>query len=229
MDTLLRLLEASQARHSHLCPRQVLGVRVALAGLRLLNIDLSVPRRKNLIVITETDGCFVDGIEVTAQVSVGHRSLRIQDYGKIAATFINVKTGQAARIHPAPGVREVAKQYVPQEKRAYFAQLKGYQVIPDSELLHIESVTLNQDIHQLLGSPRQRSHCLQCGEEIINGREVIKGGLTWCLGCAGEAYYSVQQEAKTIKTKNMPESMSLRVCPHGISNIIPSTGAPVVK
>ena len=132
MDTLKELLEASQTRHSHLCPRQVLGVRIALAGLKLLNIDPTTQRRKkSLMVISETDGCFVDGIEVTAQVSVGHRSLKIEDYGKIAATFVDVKSGQAVRLHPVIGARELARSYFPKEPRAYFAQLDGYQTMPD--------------------------------------------------------------------------------------------------
>lgn len=34
------LLEQVSARHKHLCPRQVLGVRMALAGAFALGLDL---------------------------------------------------------------------------------------------------------------------------------------------------------------------------------------------
>jgi len=95
MDTLLKLLDASQAGPGHLCPSQVLGVRIGLAGLSLLQIDPTTCR-KNLLVIVETDGCFVNGIEVTTKVSVSQRSLKIEDYGKIAATFVHLKSGREA-------------------------------------------------------------------------------------------------------------------------------------
>jgi formylmethanofuran dehydrogenase subunit E len=190
-------LNASQARHSHLCPRQVLGVRIALAGLTWLGLGKTLGYRKYLLVIAETDGCFVDGIEVTARVSVGHRSLKIRDYGKIAATFIDLKTSRAVRFRPAPGVRELARKYYPLEKRAYFAQLQGYQTIPDSELLDSEVVKLNYDLKSMLGSPSARVCCDRCREEIINGREVTDTGLTLCLACAGRAYYSTENRRFT--------------------------------
>src|SRR5512142_3328691 len=99
------LLALSNARHSHLCPRQVLGVRMALAGARGLGLDC--PRRdKRLLVIAETDGCFVDGLEVACGVTPGHRTLRIEDYGKVAATFVDTRSGNAVRLAPRLDVRQ---------------------------------------------------------------------------------------------------------------------------
>ena len=200
MEILQELLAASQARHSHLCPRQVLGVRVGLAGLKLLDIDLTIRQpKKNLMIISETDGCFVDGIEVTAHVSVGHRSLKIEDYGKIAATFVDLKSGRAVRLHPVSSARELALHYCQEEKRAYFAQLKAYQTIPDRQLLHAEWITLKQDLQRIVGSPRQRIYCIQCGEEVMNGREVLDNGLPTCVACAGRAYYHSGEAAGILK------------------------------
>jgi formylmethanofuran dehydrogenase subunit E len=189
MNELLDYLNASRARHSHLCPRQVLGVRIAMAALAWLDLDRWTKRRKHLLVISETNGCFVDGIEVAAQVSVGHRTLRVEDYGKIAATFVDLKTARAIRLHPAEGIRELAREYFPLEKRAYYSQLKGYQIIPDTELLNAEWVRLDRDIDQIMGSPRQRACCSGCREEIINGREIRQEDVTLCMACAGQAYY----------------------------------------
>lgn len=196
MRILLDFLNASRERHSHLCPRQVLGVRIALAGLRLLGMEAIVKPSKNLIVISETDGCFVDGIEVTAHVSVGHRSLKIEDYGKIAATFLDLKTRRTVRLHPSPYIRELARKYSPSERKAYLAQLKSYQAIPDRELLAMEWVTLDRDLQQMTGSPRQHAHCIRCGEEILNGREVTDSGMTLCKSCAGYAYYHPEREVQ---------------------------------
>lgn len=134
--------------------KQFLGVRMALAGLKLLEIDPMIQRReKMLIVISETDGCFVDGVEVTARVSVGHRSLRIEDYGKIAVTFVDVPSGRAVRLRPASGARGLAVSYCGGEELSSFAQLKAYQTIPDDQLLRAEWITLNQDIQQIWDLP----------------------------------------------------------------------------
>jgi formylmethanofuran dehydrogenase subunit E len=200
MDNLLSLLEASQMRHSKLCPRQVLGVRIALTGLKLLDIDPMTQRRnKALMVISETDGCFVDGLEVTAQVSVGYRSLRIEDYGKIAATFVDVSSGRTVRLRPAIGARELALSYCREEDRGYFGQLKAYQTMPDDQLLRAEWITLNQNIQQIMGSPRQRAYCIRCGEEVLNGREVSDSGLPTCRACTGQAYYHSAEEVRIVK------------------------------
>ena len=115
--TLQRALEVASARHKHLCPRQVLGARVAIAGAGMLELD--VPRAdKRLLVIVETDGCFVDGVEAVAGVAVGRRTLRVEDYGKIAATFVDVKTGRALRVAPQVDVRARARHYAPEQSGA---------------------------------------------------------------------------------------------------------------
>ncbi len=97
---LHELLKLSSSRHDHLCPRQVLGVRMGLAGLRAIGLDAPIPHKAALVII-ETDGCFADGIEVATGATVGHRTLRVVDMGKIAAVFANVKTGKTVRLAPA--------------------------------------------------------------------------------------------------------------------------------
>src|SRR5574340_325266 len=193
MDSLQELLVRSTSRHSHLCPRQVLGVRMALAGSALLGMEL--PRRdKSMIVISETDGCFLDGLEVATEVTPGHRTLRIMDYGKIAATFVNVKTGQAVRLAPRATVRQEAFRYAPEEKRHYFAQLKGYQLMPDDVLFSFTWVALTPSAEAIMSKPGVRTECSTCGEEIINEREVIIDGIVYCQSCGGQSYYAVKVE-----------------------------------
>lgn len=185
LETLLR---ESSARHSHLCPRQVLGVRVGLAGAAALRLD--VPRRdKRLLVIVETDGCFVDGVEVATGATAGHRTLRVVDYGKIAATFVNVQTEEAVRVAPRLDVRQKAYAYAPEERRHYFAQLAGYQVMPDAELLTVRPIQLATPVGDIVSRAGVRVDCQQCGEEIINEREVVSGGRLLCRSCAGAGYY----------------------------------------
>lgn len=182
------ILAISSDRHKHLCPRQVLGARIGLAGAQALALPL--PRQdKRLLVILETDGCFADGVEVATGCTVGHRTLRIEDCGKIAATLIDVQTERAFRITPQLDVRERAFAYAPNEPRHYFAQLQAYQSMPDSELLTIQSVILTTPVAAIISRPVVRVNCERCGEEIINEREVLVAGQRLCKHCAGDSYY----------------------------------------
>src|SRR5574338_784982 len=115
---LEQLLEKSAQHHSHLCPRQILGVRIGLAGLKALGLGPN-SGNKRLLVILETDGCFADGVIAATSCTVGHRTLRVEDYGKVAATFIDTKTGQAVRVAPVLDIREQACGLCPEEPRHY--------------------------------------------------------------------------------------------------------------
>jgi formylmethanofuran dehydrogenase subunit E len=185
------LLKQSSARHDHLCPRQVLGVRIGLAGLAALELDSPVDKSTALIII-ESDGCFADGIEVSTGAAIGHRTLRVNDFGKMAATFADVKTGCVIRISPELNVRERALLYAPDEPRHYFAQLQGYQVMPDTDLLRIQEVVLNPTLEELISKPLVRVNCDYCGEEIINEREVTVNGAVLCRTCANDGYYLIK-------------------------------------
>jgi formylmethanofuran dehydrogenase subunit E len=188
MNHLETILNQSASRHHHLCPRQVLGARVGLAAAAALH--LTTPRTdKRLLVILETDGCFADGLEVATGCTVGHRTLKVVDYGKVAATFIDVKTEQAIRVAPQLDVREKAWRYAPDETRHYFAQLVGYQHMPDDELLTLQPVQLNSPISRIVSRPGVRVNCAVCGEEILNEREVWQGAAAFCQSCAGNSYY----------------------------------------
>ena len=193
MRDLQALLNASAARHSRLCPRQVLGVRFGLAGVSALRIE--VPRRdKGLMAIIETDGCFADGIEAVTGCSVGHRTMRIEDYGKVAVTFVDTHTGRAVRIAPRRDARQRALSYSEGESRAYFAQLHAYQKMPEDELLVVQEVRLTVPVEKIVSRPRIRVTCDACGEEIINERETFREGRILCRACSAGAYYDVRRD-----------------------------------
>ena len=182
------LLKLSSSRHDHLCPRQVLGVRMGLAGLRAIGLDAPI-QHKNALVMIETDGCFADGIEIATGATVGHRTLRVVDIGKIAAVFASVKTGKAVRLAPALDIRQRALGYAPEVKKKYYAQLKGYQLMPETELFTFQEVVLEPALEIILSRPGVRARCANCGEEIINERQMCVGGKILCRTCAGEGYY----------------------------------------
>ncbi len=182
------LFQKSASHHSHLCPRQILGVRMGLCGLKALGLPANQGGRR-LLVITETDGCFADGLTAATDCTVGHRTLRVEDYGKAAATFVDTKTGLAIRVVPALGIRERAYQYTPDEPRHYFAQMQAYQVMPDEEMFTLTEVHLATSITEIVSRPGVRVNCEGCGEEIINEREIQREGFTLCRACAGNSYY----------------------------------------
>ncbi len=135
------------------------------------------------------DGCFADGILGTTGATVGHRTLRVEDLGKIAATFTNLKTGNSVRLAPRSDVRTRVLIYAPQEKRRYFAQPKGYQVMPDEELFSLQRVARQIPPTQTVSHQNVRAHCLNCGEEVINAREAVVEGKLLCQTCAYRGYY----------------------------------------
>jgi formylmethanofuran dehydrogenase subunit E len=120
---------------------------------------------------------------------VGHRTLRVKDFGKIAAVFANVQTGQAVRLAPQLDIRERAHLFSPEVKNKYYAQLKGYQLMPEAELFSFEKVLLEPSLAAIISRPGLRSRCDRCSEEIINARQVMVGEETLCAACAGAGYY----------------------------------------
>lgn len=183
-----QLLEKSARDHSHICPRQILGVRIGLAGMKALGFE-EPPTKKQLLVISETNGCFIDGVIAATGCTVGHRTLRVEDYGKVAATFVDTRTGHAVRVAPRLDVRERASICAPEVSRHYFAQMQAYQTMPDDEMFTLQEVILSTPVEQIMSRPGVRVNCDLCGEEIMNEREVQKDGLTLCRACAGEGYY----------------------------------------
>jgi formylmethanofuran dehydrogenase subunit E len=183
------------AARRRLCPRQVLGVRIGLAGPAALGLE--TPRQdKRLLVIAETDGCFLDGLEAASGTSPKRRTMRIVDYGKVAASFIDVKTRITVRVSPRLDIRQRAHLYAPDEKRRYYAMLQAYQTMPEEELLEIQEVELDPPVEVLIGRAGLRTACDLCGEEIINQRQVEREGLSLCRACAGDAYYRTASSFK---------------------------------
>lgn len=200
MTQLAMLLEQSAALHNHLCPRQVLGARMGLYAGALLG--LALPQAdKRLYVFAETDGCFADGLSVATGCWLGRRTLRLVDYGKVAATFIDSKTDQALRIYPAADSRALAAAQAPDAKSRWHSQLEAYQTMPDELLFRWQAVTLNEPLATVISRPGVRVNCAICGEEILNEREVIVNGEPVCVSCSGHGYYETNPVAQRMDTQ----------------------------
>ena len=197
MNSLRRILVQSAQYHRHLCPRQVLGVRMGLFAGQIL--DLSVPQPDNvkrILTIVETDGCGADGVSVATNCWIGRRTLRVEDFGKVAATFVDTHTGQAIRLVPRSNARVKAVEYAPEASNKWETMLLGYQRMPALELLKIQPVVLKTPLEDLLSRPGLRTRCEICDEEVINGREVAADGQILCRACAGLSYFDLSTTGK---------------------------------
>lgn len=200
--SLDELLQKSAALHDHLCPKQVLGVRMGTLGGELLGLDL--PRSdKRLLVIVETDGCFADGVTTVTGCSIGHRTLRVADYGKVVVTFVDTVSGAAVRIRPHPAARSAAGQFAPDASNRWESYLYGYQRMPVDRLFIWDSVRLVQSVREILSHPNALAVCTVCGEEIINEREVVRDGRVLCRACAGDRYYVVANSSPEMQLTSL--------------------------
>ena len=98
MKTLEQYLEDAAQAHGHLCAGQVLGVRLAMLGLRELGIEDPLRERKRLVTCVEIDRCVTDAVALVAGCRLGKRALKFFDWGKVAATFVDLQTGRSVRI-----------------------------------------------------------------------------------------------------------------------------------
>ena len=101
--------------------------------------------------------------------------------------------GQALRLTPKTRYpHHVPYAYAPKEERRYFAQLQGYQVMPVEELFTVQRVDLQTPAQVIISHQNPRAVCSNCGEEIINEREVVVRGVVLCKTCAYGGYYQAR-------------------------------------
>ncbi len=190
LDDYLR--DAEQA-HGHLCAGQVLGVRMAMLGLAQLGIE--DPRgkdRKRLVTFVEIDRCATDAVAIVTGCRLGKRALKFRDWGKVAATFVDVTMGKAVRISARESSKARARQMHPELCDKNQQQMRAYREMPDQDLFKIQRVKVELPPEEFPGYKGERVVCEECGEGINFRREVRRDGRVLCRGCAGERYYEPQ-------------------------------------
>ena len=189
MKTLAEYLDLAAVAHGHICAGQVLGVRLAMLGLKELGIDDPIAERKRLVTYVEIDRCVTDAVTLVANCRLGKRALKFRDWGKVAATFCDLQTGRAVRIAAKESSKQAAKELFPELPREE-GQQKAYAQLPDDVLFSREWVKVDIQPEELPGFKGPRIVCAECGEGINFKREVLLDGRTLCRACAGERYYS---------------------------------------
>jgi len=189
MKTLDEYMALAAQSHGHMCPGQVLGIRMAMLGLKSLGIDDPAKYRKRLVTFVEIDRCATDAVSVVTGCRLGKRSLKFLDFGKVAATFVDVETNRAVRVVAREDAREKARGMFPEVSEPYQQQLAAYQAMADADLFIIQPVRVKLSPNDLPGRPHSRATCEQCGEGVNDGRERRVNGRVLCRSCAGESYY----------------------------------------
>jgi len=192
MKSFDEYLHEAETAHGHLCAGQVLGVRLAMLGLTKLGID--DPRgkdRKRLVTFVEIDRCATDAVAVVTGCRLGKRALKFRDWGKMAATFVDVNSGKAVRIAAKESSKALARQMHPEIENKNSQQMLAYREMPDDDLFAIQWVKVDLPPEEFPGYKGKRIVCEVCGEGINFRREVQKNGKTFCRACAGvDAYYT---------------------------------------
>jgi formylmethanofuran dehydrogenase subunit E len=198
MKSLDEYLRDAEQAHGHLCAGQVLGVRLAMLGLVKLGID--DPRgnkedRKRLVTFVEIDRCATDAVAVVTGCRLGKRALKFRDWGKVAATFVDVSTGKAIRIAAKESSKTLARQMHPEIADKNQQQMLAYREITDIDLFTTQWVKVDLPPEEFPGYKGERVVCEACGEGINFRREVRTKDndrdkeKVLCRACAGESYY----------------------------------------
>lgn len=193
MDRFEDILSASVKNHGHFCPGQVVGVRMAMLGCRLIGLDN--PRQDNqikkLIVYVEMDRCAADAVAYVTGAKLGRRSLKYVDYGIMAATFLNLETNQAYRIISTEESRDLINKYAPEFNDKTTQEIEAYKRMPESILFRIQKVHVAISEFDLPGPTRKKVTCEGCGQVVRDNREVQINGKPYCRPCAHGAYFKV--------------------------------------
>jgi formylmethanofuran dehydrogenase subunit E len=190
-------LREAEIAHGHLCAGQVLGVRLAMVGLEKLGIE--DPRgkdRKRLVTFVEIDRCATDAIAVVTGCRLGKRALKFRDWGKMAATFVDlgikdVSTGKAIRIAAKESSKALARSMHPEIESKNQQQMLSYREMAEDDLFTKQWVKVELPAEEFPGYKSDRIVCAECGEGINFRREVVRDGRVLCRGCAGERYYEI--------------------------------------
>jgi len=185
MESLDELLDKAKVAHGHLCAGQILGVRMALLGLKQLGIaDPHGADRKRLATFVEIDRCATDAIGLVTGCRLGKRTLKFRDWGKMAATFVDLASGEAVRVVALEGSRDLARDLYPHIEDKSRQQMQAYRELGDGQLFRVERVHVRAEPAELPGYKAERVTCAGCGEGVNFGRYEEVDGRRLCLSCA---------------------------------------------
>ncbi len=191
LKSLSEYLEDAKAAHGHICAGQVLGVRMAMLGMKTLGIeDPHGKHRKRLVTFVEIDRCATAAVAVVTGCRMGKRALKFRDWGKVAATFVDLESGKAVRVSAKESSKQKAREMHPEIENKNQQQMRAYAEMNDEDLFATQWVKVEVPAWEMPGYKGERITCAVCGEGINFRKEVVRDGKTLCRGCAGEQYWT---------------------------------------
>jgi formylmethanofuran dehydrogenase subunit E len=191
MKSLDEYAVLAEQAHGHMCAGQILGLRMAMYGMKLLRLEDPTGRdRKRLVTFVEIDRCATDAVPIVTGCRLGKRALKFRDFGKVAATFCDLKEDRAVRIVARETSKQRARELYPEISDKNQQQMRAYREMPDEDLFSIQWVRVALGPEEFPGYKGERRTCEVCGEGINFKREVVLDGRVLCKACAGESYYT---------------------------------------
>src|SRR5262245_7099409 len=180
----------AETAHGHMCAGQILGLRLAIYGMKLLGLDDPTGTdRKRLVSFVEIDRCATDAVPVVTGCRLGKRALKFRDFGKVAATFCDLSEDRAVRVVAKESSKQRAREMYPEIADKNAQQMRAYREMPEEELFDVQWVRVRLGPEDMPGYKAGRVVCSECGEGINFKREVMRDGKMLCRACAGERYY----------------------------------------
>jgi formylmethanofuran dehydrogenase subunit E len=185
VESLESLLQKAEVAHGHMCAGQILGVRMSLLGLKSLGIEEPLGAdRKRLVSYVEIDRCATDAIAMVTGCRLGKRTLKFRDWGKMAATFVDLSSDSGVRVVALENSRDLARQLHPEIESRSQQQKLAYRELGDDQLFRLQRVRVHVDASELPGYKTDRVVCARCGEGINFGRFEVVADQRLCLTCA---------------------------------------------
>ncbi len=190
LKTFDEYVALAEQAHGHICAGQILGLRMAIYGLQLLELDDPTGKhRKRLVTFIEIDRCATDAIPVVTGCRLGKRALKFRDFGKVAATFCDLEADRAVRVVALESSKQRAVEMFPEIVGRNAQQMRAYREMPEEELFLSQWVRVKLGPEEFPGYKAERAICAECGEGINFKREVVRDERVLCKSCAGERYY----------------------------------------
>jgi formylmethanofuran dehydrogenase subunit E len=190
LKTFDEYVTLAEQAHGHICAGQILGLRMAIYGLKLLELDDPTGKhRKRLVTFIEIDRCATDAIPVVTGCRLGKRALKFRDFGKVAATFCDLEADRAVRVVALESSKQRAGEMFPEIAGRNAQQMRAYREMPDEELFQSQWVHVKLGPEEFPGYKGERAICAECREGINFKREVVRDERVLCKSCAGERYY----------------------------------------
>ncbi len=191
MKSLDEYVVLAEQAHGHMCAGQILGLRLAMYGMKLLGLEDPAGRdRKRLVTFVEIDRCATDAVPIVTGCRLGKRALKFRDFGKVAATFCDLKEDRAVRVVARETSKQRARELYPEITDKNQQQMRAYRELADEDLFSIQWVRVTLGPEEFPGYKGERRTCEVCGEGINFKREVVRDGRVLCKACAGERYYT---------------------------------------